>query len=264
MDSCPNKRKQIISLGAGSDTRPFRIFTARGKADIVYHELDFSANTKKKIQHILSVPILMRGLSIEKPSDLNISEDRDALQSPHYHIHPIDLRSLSLDTPTDHLAGVDPSLPTLMISECCLIYLPPKEADNVLEYFTQKLFPSTTPLSFVLYEPINPHDAFGRTMVANLATRGIILETLDKYDSLDRERKRLLDVGLTSGQKAGDIDFLWEKWTTQDEKDRVARIEMLDEIEEWKLLSQHYCVAWGWREPQDSHIFDSWETLPSQ
>ncbi|KAI5305721.1 carboxy methyl transferase for protein phosphatase 2A [Ascosphaera pollenicola] len=264
LDSCPTSRKQIISLGAGSDTRPFRVFTDRKKEDIVYHELDFSANTKKKIRHIMSVPILMRGLGIQKPDDLYISEESDALHSPHYHVHPIDLRTLSPDTAANHLNGVDPSLPTLMISECCLIYLPPKEADNVLAYFMQTLFPSTTPISFVLYEPINPHDAFGRTMVTNLATRGIILETLDKYDSLDKERKRLFDSGLTSGQRAGDIDFLWEKWIMQDEKDRVARIEMLDELEEWKLLSQHYCVAWGWRESPDSQIFKLWEALPSQ
>ncbi|KAI5291405.1 carboxy methyl transferase for protein phosphatase 2A [Ascosphaera aggregata] len=264
LDSDPNTRKQIISLGAGSDTRPFRIFSKRPREDVLYHELDFAANTIKKIRYIVSVPILTRGLGFQDWNDLIISETRDALHSSHYHIHPIDLRQLSPSTPATHLKGVEPGLPTLLLSECCLIYLPPQEADDVLAYFTQALFPSTTPLSFILYEPTNPHDAFGKTMVANLATRGIILETIGKYDSLGSERKRLLDNGLTSGQGAANIDFLWERWIIQREKDRVAGIEMLDELEEWKLLSQHYCVAWGWREPEDSHLFQSWRSLPSQ
>ena len=26
---------------------------------------------------------------------------------------------------------------------------------------------------------------------------------------------------------------------------RVVRLEMFDEIEEWRLIPAHYCVAWG-------------------
>ena len=29
------------------------------------------------------------------------------------------------------------------------------------------------------------------------------------------------------------------------EKNRINRIEMLDEIEEWELLMSHYCVSMG-------------------
>ncbi|KAI5299402.1 Leucine carboxyl methyltransferase 1 [Ascosphaera atra] len=262
LKSTSGTRRQIISLGAGTDTRPFRLFSqACSKEDLVYHELDFAATTSTKIRYILGVPLLAKGLGLEKPGDATLSEGRDALHSPHYHIHPIDLRTLSPSTSPTFIEGVDPSLPTLLISECCLVYLPSKEADDVLFYFTQTLFPQTTPLSIVLYEPIKPQDAFGQVMASNLAARGIILETLDKYDNIEAERKRLLDFGFNGGQGAADIDFLWERWVSEGEKDRIARIEMLDELEEWKLLSQHYCVAWGWRE---SNEFESWTTLVSQ
>ncbi|KAK5673719.1 carboxy methyl transferase for protein phosphatase 2A [Elasticomyces elasticus] len=84
-------------------------------------------------------------------------------------------------------------------------------------------------------------------MVANLATRGIQLQTLNKYATLDAQRTRMRDQGLNTGQAAADIDFIWQRWVNEDEKERVAGLEMLDEMEEWRLLAGHYCIAWGWR-----------------
>ena len=55
------------------------------------------------------------------------------------------------------------------------------------------------------------------------------------------------DEGLDTGQAAADIDFIWQRWVSEDEKERVAGLEMLDEMEEWKLLAAHYCISWGWR-----------------
>lgn len=112
----------------------------------------------------------------------------------------------------------------------------------------------------LLYEPIKPSDAFGRVMVANLAVRGIELHTLARYDSLDAQRERLQKYGFVGGGGGGgggeggggvrakDIDECWEEGVSVEEKRRVALLEMVDEVEEWKLLAQHYCVAWGWRE----------------
>lgn len=57
-----------------------------------------------------------------------------------------------------------------------------------------------------------------------------------------------MQAGFTAGQGAADVDFVWEKWVKQDEQEHVKRLEMLDEVEEWKLLATHYCVAWGWRD----------------
>lgn len=199
---------------------------------------------------------------------MRISEARDALHSPAYHIHALDLRSLSASNPSvgECLKEVDTGLPTLLISECCLVYLSPAEADGVVDYFTKTLFSSKspdqtpTPLGLILYEPIRPDDAFGRTMVSNLAARGIQLQTLHKYASLDLQRKRLRELGFDAGQAVADVDFLWERWVSEEEKERVCRVEMLDEIEEWQLLARHYCVAWGWR----GSAFDGWKAIEAQ
>ncbi|GAD98073.1 RING zinc finger protein [Paecilomyces variotii No. 5] len=293
-DGQPPRKKQIISLGAGSDTRVFRLLARHPHADIVYHELDFPTNTATKIKFIRGNPLLQRTLSIEKAEDLTISEAGDALHSPSYHIHPIDLRSLAAwvqsspesDSRSPSLQGLDTSLPTLLLSECCLIYLSPAEADGVVNYFTKTLFhastnsgaatptqdspspasgSSTVPLGIVIYEPIRPDDAFGKTMVSNLATRGIQLQTLHKYASLNAQRQRLQDHGFNKGQEVADIDFIWERWVSDAEKERVSGLEMLDEIEEWRLLAQHYCITWGWREDPDSDgVFDGWKEIEAQ
>lgn len=212
---------------------------------------------------------------------MTVSEAGDALHSPKYHLHPVDLRSLSTSSSLTVLPGVERDIPTLLISECCLVYLPPTEAAQVISFFTEHLFGAgtvkagagedvqktsegTPPLGMILYEPIHPDDAFGRTMVSNLAARGIQLQTLNKYASLEAQRTRLREQGFGSGQAAADIDFIWERWVDEDEKERVARVEMLDEVEEWQLLARHYCIAWGWRDGNDPLVFRGWDTVEAQ
>lgn len=210
---------------------------------------------------------------------MTVSEAGDALHSLSYHIHPVDLRSLSADSSlSETLPGVDRELPTLLISECCLIYLSPTEAAQVVSFFTEHIFgPSSkttagedtqqgsqAPLGLILYEPIRPDDPFGRTMVSNLAARGIQLQTLHRYASLEAQRARLREHGLSSGQAAADIDFIWERWVSEEEKERVSSLEMLDEMEEWRLLARHYCIAWGWRDGNDVKAFDGWSSIQVQ
>ncbi len=272
-----NKKKQIISLGAGTDTRVFRLLSLRPALDLVYHEIDFAVNNAAKIKAIRGTPLLQRALG--RPEEVDISDGADELHSPAYHIHAVDLRTLAREVDANNNTSpaqgrshrlkelVDPSLPTLLLSECCLVYLAPDEATGVVRYFTHTLFPTSDEkkseaLALVIYEPIRPDDAFGRTMVANLATRGIQLQTLHKYASLEAQRHRLHEQGFDGGQAAADIDFLWERWVAEEEKERVAALEMLDEMEEWRLLAQHYCIAWGWR--NGSAQFNGWRELEQQ
>lgn len=280
-------KKQIISLGAGSDTRPFRIFASRPRSSLVYHEIDFPVNTTTKIKAIRASPLLRKtlGMTDDGEPDTIISVKGDAFHSDSYHIHPIDLRALLpsvlqaddaetllLDTNIKSLlSSIENKLPTILLSECCLIYMPPEEAIGVLEFFAKHLFhassPDFPPLGLILYEQIQPDDPFGKTMVSNLATRGIRLQTLHKYASLEAQKQRLKDHDFRNGQGTADIDFIWQRWVNEIEKERVASLELLDEIEEWKLLAQHYCVAWGWRQSDkngDVKAFEGWKDIESQ
>lgn len=198
----------------------------------------------------------------------------------HYHLHPLDLRTLSrrrrdrseVEQDLSRL-GISADVPTLLLSECCLIYLPPEDADSVLSFFTSAFHPET-PLGVIIYEPIRPHDAFGRTMVANLTARGIHLQTLNAHDSLVAQKERLKKHGFGSrqgsdgaGAAAADVDFIWQTWIEDREKQRVENLEWMDEVEEWRLLARHYCVAWGWKadvDHVDDSVFEDWAHLPAQ
>ncbi|KAK9454875.1 S-adenosyl-L-methionine-dependent methyltransferase [Dipodascopsis uninucleata] len=58
-----NQRKQIISLGAGSDTRPFH-YVPRLGPDVVYHEIDFIGTARDKASTIYRTPELNTALSV--------------------------------------------------------------------------------------------------------------------------------------------------------------------------------------------------------
>jgi len=265
--SHPHGKKQIISLGAGSDTRFFRLRQKQPQADIVYHELDFDSNTRSKINRLQTPSVAgaiksLCGVDLRSPS-FHYSQDSSSLASSTYYIHPQDLRQLPGSQVT--LPGIDTALPTLVISECCLIYLSPEDADAVLGLFTN-LFPPKTPLAIVIYEPIRPHDAFGRTMVSNLTARGIQLQTLEKYAGLKEQKERLNTFGFgessesenqpgSGGAEAADIDFIWRKWIDEVEKERIEGLEWMDEVEEFVLLAKHYAIVWGWRAFPGEHTW---------
>lgn len=252
-------KKQIVSLGAGSDTRYFRLKNVK---DLVYHEIDFAANTTSKIGTIQKTATLHDTVRSELKSASDLQLSSDSLYSPRFNIHPLDLRSLvsqsSSTLSTLTLPNLDPTVPTLLISECCLCYLDPATTSSVLSFFTGTLIPAPTPLAIIIYEPIRPYDSFGRTMVSNLASRGIHLQTLKKYYSLQAQRDRLRGAGFVSGQGARDVERIYygegaESWINPDERARIEGLEWLDEVEEWKLLARHYCVTWGWRDGEDDN-----------
>jgi [phosphatase 2A protein]-leucine-carboxy methyltransferase len=186
----------------------------------------------------------------------SVSEAPSAYYSTTYNLHPFDLRNLaksSQDAPAHQFPNLDSTAPTLILSEMCLIYLQASTVSSIMSSFLTHHLAPTTPASLVLYEPILPHDAFGRTMISNLSTRNIHLHTLMAYPELGDQRDRLKRYGFVDGYKAVDTELIWRKWVSEEEKERVAGLEMLDELEELELLLRHYCVAWGWRDGQEGN-----------
>ncbi|KAF2640289.1 leucine carboxyl methyltransferase [Massarina eburnea CBS 473.64] len=267
LTTSPTSPKQVISLGAGTDTRFFRLKDKYPNAQLIYHELDFSSNTTAKLHSIRKHSQLHQKL----PTNTHpLSPQSDSYHSPIYNIHPLDLRSLaasSSDTPPPNLPNLDPSVSTLILSEMCLIYLQASTVSSILKTFLTHYLSPTTPASLILYEPILPHDAFGRTMISNLSTRNIVLPTLTAYPELGDQRMRLKQCGFIDGYKGADTRFIWRNWVSEEEKERVASLEMLDELEELELLLRHYCVAWGWRDSAsgEKDVFSkAWEDTREQ
>lgn len=252
--------RQIVSLGAGTDTRCFRIFSNPPTADrqrspLLYHEVDFPPISSRKRMTVQANPVLRNILREPQPvSDDGTSPDSWRARPPgerdDYRCHGLDLRDLTRrpqqpaaeNTREVALAGLRTDVPTLLISECCLCYLETAEAQAVIKYFTDRI-PN---IGLVLYEPIKPEDAFGRQMVSNLAARRIRMPTLEAYKEASDQEERLRAAGLTSVDSKS-VDGLWDKWVSAEEKERLDALEGLDEVEEWQLLASHYIVAWGWK-----------------
>jgi [phosphatase 2A protein]-leucine-carboxy methyltransferase len=62
---------------------------------------------------------------------------------------------------------LDPNLPTLFISECCLIYMDLDRATEIIRWIVETFQDSGVGL--IIYEPIGGNDAFGKVMIRNLA-----------------------------------------------------------------------------------------------
>jgi [phosphatase 2A protein]-leucine-carboxy methyltransferase len=238
-----SEEKQIISLGAGTDTRCLRLFSQPRSQVITYHEVDFAVISDKKYAIVSKHPDLRRLL----PEPVYMEDDK-SWKAQHADgstlwCHGLDLRELSqAGENASKLQGIRTDIPTLLISECCLCYLQAPEAENVIRYFADRI----PDLGIVLYEPVKPDDPFGRMMVANLAARGVRMPTLDIYKTPTDQENRLRSAGFT-GVKVMTVDRIWDTWITDEEKNRVDELEGLDEVEEWKLLAGHYVVAWACR-----------------
>jgi [phosphatase 2A protein]-leucine-carboxy methyltransferase len=114
------------------------------------------------------------------------------------------------------------------------------EASRILSFFTSQI----PTIGTVIYEPIRPNDAFGKVMTSNLAARQISMPTLQQYPEPEDQQERLRTAGFST-VRAMTIEDIWDQWVGTEEKERLDRLEGLDEVEEWKLLAAHYIVAWG-------------------
>lgn len=234
---------QIVSLGGGSDTRCFRVLAET--PNVVYTEIDFPESTKIKKLAIAGSKTLQAivGASLEPvvvSSKTQFADMDSDLHTDRYHLVGLDLRTLAGEG-ASKLWFLDPLVPTLVISECVLCYLSPEDNEKVILYWKRVLALPT----FVIYEPMALGDAFGDTMAHNLRLRGIDLQSFQEYPDL-RSRKvffeRLgLNTSLTDLALVGGYSGL-SSWLDVPDQRRVARLEMIDEVEEIRLLLQHYCL----------------------
>lgn len=239
VESYINEPCQIISLGAGSDTRPFKMLeNYLSKQDFIYHEIDFEASTSRKARAIAANKPISEVIGLFNDT----CNPQNELHTSRYHLHAQDLRNIDSNT-TPSFKGMEQDIPTLIVSECCICYMEPGAASNLLTWIS-KYF--TAQLGLVIYEPMTLNDSFGRVMTQNLALRGICLPTVENYPTLESQGQRLKDLGLDHVQ-VDDMYHVLNNWVQQEENTRIRSLEFLDEWEELELLLKHYCLVWGSR-----------------
>ncbi|KAJ1512943.1 Leucine carboxyl methyltransferase 1 [Coelomomyces lativittatus] len=158
LEGFPKGSRQIVNLGAGTDTRYFRFkkFHSDLLQQVKYFEIDFEETILHKISIIRKRKVLSQLLT-------QVRYEGTHLVSEDYCLIPGDLRDWTTVLTSLESVGYDSSLPTLFISECVFIYIQPKYVDHLIQWIGQ------LPCSiFVCYEQILPDDAFGSMMLKNL------------------------------------------------------------------------------------------------
>ena len=144
--------------------------------------------------------------------------------------------------------GVNPELPTLILTECLLIYMRAEDTSEVLSW-TMDFFGAAGDLVYVNYEMINPNDQFGRMMVENLEARGCQLLGIHSCPNLEAQQQRIADLASSRSKTLVHCESLSmsqiysTKLNDEGEKARIERLEMFDEFKEWELLQGHYCIT---------------------
>lgn len=239
---------QIVSLGAGSDTRPFYLLPKHDNLSVF--ELDFEGSCRIKKWAILSDAELsgrvgaMSQPADQLPHDYASFHATDAsLDTQSYHLVPCDLRQFSRDTMEG--TGFDWSKRTLVLSECCICYMGTQESNDLLQLLHDQLKMGT----FLIYEPMGGEQSqdsrYGQVMVNNLKTRGIDMPNLLVYNTTARQQQRFEEMGVENLVVA-DMKFVNYEWIGRDQVSRVSQLEMLDEMEEIDLINSHYCLVVGW------------------
>lgn len=232
---------QIISLGAGFDTFPYNLIDrCTTFPSFSYIEIDLPDVVLQKLS------LAEDSLSVEHGPFKQCSKDGHLFQGiakacghTHYALTSCDLRELnSLDTVLQSL-NIKPDRPTLILAEIVLVYMQPEHSDALLSHLGSFFKDEKC---FVNIEHVSPGDEFGKQMVMNIAARGSPLLGLSKYTTVESQRQRFLKSGWTSVDATTMLQAFQNR-LTKHENNRLQRVEMLDEFEEFHMLMMHYCVV---------------------
>ncbi|KAI0002228.1 S-adenosyl-L-methionine-dependent methyltransferase [Russula compacta] len=266
------RKVQIVSLGAGSDTRFWRLANGPHVAQLQrYIEIDFVENTSRKVMSIRKNSVLSAALGSDA-SDISVGGGGTTLRSPVYNLLPVDLRTppaLSLEPLLSSAAAgaagasasggdgplLSPELPTLLLFECVLAYMAPAASNALIQWFVDYFAAPGTgadgggALGAVVYEMFKLNDPFGRVMLSNLKSRNVSIPGAVAHPDIASLERRLLDRGFTTA-RALTLREIRSNYVERRELRRLSRLELLDEVEELELVLDHYAISWGVKVPE--------------
>ena len=229
--------RQVICLGAGYDTFMIELLK-ENLENISLFEIDFVDVVVRKAAMICNKNVMNKLPVCAKSNSSNDFAIPNGYKFGNLSLLSADLRSGDNLLQVLSLANADQNARTLIISECVLVYLNGNESQRLVrsisEFFSSSLW--------FTYDMLNPHDSFGKTMVQNLTLSGYRVPGFLDFPSLPSQTDRFTANGYLLA-KACDMLTAFQEFVTAEELLRVNKIERLDEVEEWNMLMQHYCIT---------------------
>ncbi|XP_067649525.1 tRNA wybutosine-synthesizing protein 4-like [Haliotis asinina] len=238
-----SKPKQIVSLGSGFDSAYFRLKSAGQLQNAVYIEIDFPEVVKRKNAIIKNTREL---------SDLLGEEQIQETTSPHIEINRHDYKMLGVDLTQLNtleaalrLCQVDFDAPTLLLSEVVLTYMTRRCASAVVKWAAETFSNG----AFLIYEQINPNDAFGLFMQKHYKVIGSPLKCINAFPTLQSQVDRFVSLGW-NWCEAYDMNKFYKDLVGEKEKVYINSLEPFDEYEEMHLKCSHYFVLCAYSTPR--------------
>lgn len=228
------QKVQVISLGSGFDTLPFNIIKEKKYNNLVYNEIDLDEIVRYKINTINTNPDI-------KSLFNNITEDKeDILLSDNYNLAVCDITNhAKLHETLFEKFKLNKECPTLIISECVLIYLHEKEIKDLLI----KLYSDFDNIITVDYDMVNFENPYGKMMEKNFHNMGIPLLGLNYFKTVETITNNYKSHVNPTNFEISYMKDLYYNFIDKEEIARIEKIEWLDEIEEFLLIQNHYFIS---------------------
>ena len=266
-----NSTRQVLFLGAGFDTSPL-IPYHQGYDNVRTFEVDFADIISKKLEIFRSVPAITTLLSGydaaghkvtssttggEIGKDATGSADRAAgctkpstipsscCSNPSVStIGPLafisqDLRNANTILTNLQECGFDGSLPTLILSECVLVYVHKEASLNLSTALAQLLQGDAL---WMTYDMITPNDVYGRNMIKNLHSAGFEIPGIKDFPTLEHQKNRFIETGWSDARSCS-MRYYYDKLIPLPQKEVLYTLEIFDEVEEWNMLMEHYSLT---------------------
>lgn len=250
-------RRQIIHIGCGFDTISLLPYH-HGHEKCHTYEVDFEEVVSGKAEIFRSdasiASLLQRRSGNAAASDSSSSskgqEKQSTTGSKNDTVGPItffgqDLRDVDAlrGNLMDPQFGFDLNAPTLILSECVLVYMEQEYVHSLCSELHAMLRGEAL---WVTYDMINPDDMFGQKMRSNLESMGFNVPGLLEYPDLHAQQQRFLNAGWPESTAMNMQDY-YTNCISAEQKAQLQRIEMLDEVEEFNILMAHYSLTIAYR-----------------
>ena len=221
-------RRQIIILGCGIDSLALNLM--KHYSNLRIFEIDFEETMEYKKKCLLKESEFLK--SVWPTYSLN-----------DLHYGPLTMIGGDLRNPLQTMSsladqGCDFNVPTLIISECVLVYLQREHCLELLQILSQHF----NNAAMISYDMLNPNDRFGQIMQQNIAFAGYCVPGFFEFPTLESQQTKFLSTNWSSA-RAITMLRAYETLIPKDELKRVSRLEIFDEVEEWQMLMSHYSLS---------------------